>query len=56
MNKIIQAIKERRSIRKYKKEQIDDNELLAILEAATFAPADTTTSRGTSWLFRIDVL
>lgn len=39
MNKIIQAIKERRSIRKYKKEQIDDNELLAILEAATFAPS-----------------
>ena len=37
-NAVLTAIKERRSIRKYKKEQISDEQLKAILEAATYAP------------------
>ncbi|WP_373898440.1 nitroreductase family protein [Haloimpatiens sp. FM7315] len=39
MNKIIENIKNRRSIRDYKKEQIREEELQAILEAATYAPS-----------------
>ncbi|MDD7740249.1 MAG: nitroreductase [Fusicatenibacter sp.] len=35
---VLQAIKSRRSIRKYKKEQITDEQLNAILEAGTYAP------------------
>ena len=38
----LQIIKTRRSCRKYKKEQITDEELKAVLEAGTYAP----TSRG----------
>lgn len=41
-NSILQNIRTRRSIRKYKKEQITDEELKAVLEAGTYAP----TSRG----------
>mgnify|MGYP005806781987 CR=1 FL=1 len=37
-NTVLTAIKERRSVRKYKKEQISDEQLQAILEAATYAP------------------
>lgn len=37
-NQVIEAIKTRRSIRKYKSEQIKDEELAAVLEAGTFAP------------------
>lgn len=37
-NAILTAIKERRSIRKYKKEQISREQLEAILEAAVYAP------------------
>lgn len=37
-NTVLTAMKERRSIRKYKKEQISDEQLHAILEAATYAP------------------
>ncbi len=37
-NEILNGIKERRSIRKYKAEQIKDCELDAVLEAATYAP------------------
>ena len=32
-NQVLEAIKTRRSIRKYKPEQITDEELLAVLEA-----------------------
>lgn len=38
----LQMIKTRRSCRKYKAEQITDEELKAVLEAGTYAP----TSRG----------
>ena len=37
-NEIIRALKERRSIRSYKPEQITDNELKTVLEAGTWAP------------------
>jgi len=38
MNEVIKALKERRSIKKYKKDSIPDEILDAVLEAATFAP------------------
>jgi len=37
MNETLRAIRERRSIRKYKAEQIKDSELNAVLEAGTWA-------------------
>lgn len=39
MNKIIEALIERRSIRKYKNEQVKTQELQEILEAGTYAPS-----------------
>ena len=41
-NQVIAALKERRSIRSYKPEQITDDELKTVLEAGTWAP----TARG----------
>lgn len=38
-NIVLDALKTRRSIRKYKKEQIADEELKAVLEAGTYAPS-----------------
>ena len=38
MNEVLKCLKERRSIRKYKPEQIKDSELEQILEAGTYAP------------------
>ena len=38
MNETLKTLKERRSIRKYKKEQISEEELKLILEAGTYAP------------------
>lgn len=38
MNEVIKAIKERRSVRAYRPEQIKEEELNAILEAGTYAP------------------
>ena len=43
MNEAMENLLTRRSIRKYRKEQIKDSELLAVLEAGTYAP----TARGT---------
>lgn len=37
-NKILQAIRERRSYRKYSTQQISDDELQTVLEAGTWAP------------------
>lgn len=37
-NEVLKAIKERRSIRRFKKEQITDEELNTVLEAGTWAP------------------
>ena len=39
MNEVLKVLKERRSVRKYKAEQIRDEELNAILEAGTWAPS-----------------
>ena len=50
-NVVLQNIRTRRSIRKYKKEQITDEELKAGLEAGTYAP----TSRGMQAPFIIAV-
>lgn len=38
MNETLKTLKERRSIRKYKKEQISDEQLNLILEAGSYAP------------------
>ncbi|MCI8646292.1 MAG: nitroreductase family protein [Firmicutes bacterium] len=38
-NEVLQNIKTRRSIRKYKAEQIKEDELQAVLEAGTYAPS-----------------
>lgn len=38
MNQTINDLKTRRSIRKFKDEQISDEELKTILEAGTYAP------------------
>ena len=37
-NEVLKAIRERRSIRRFKSEQITDEELAAVLEAGTWAP------------------
>lgn len=37
-NEVLKAIRERRSCRKYKKEQISDDQLRTVLEAGTWAP------------------
>ncbi len=37
-NQVLLALKSRRSIRKYKSEQIKDEELIAVMEAGTYAP------------------
>ena len=37
-NEVLKALHERRSVRKYKQEQITDEELLTVLEAGTYAP------------------
>lgn len=37
-NLVLEALKNRRSIRKYRPEQITDEELTAVLEAGTYAP------------------
>ena len=39
MNETLKILKERRSVRRYKAQQITDGELNAILEAGTFAPS-----------------
>lgn len=37
-NEILKSLRERRSVRKFKSEQIKDEELSAVLEAGTYAP------------------
>ena len=37
-NEILKSLRERRSVRAFKKEQIKDKELTAVLEAGTYAP------------------
>ena len=37
-NEVLRALREGRSVRKFKKEQITDEQLKAVLEAGTYAP------------------
>nr|MCR5193144.1 nitroreductase family protein [Bacteroidales bacterium] len=37
-NEILRCLRERRSVRSFKPEQITDEELRAVLEAGTYAP------------------
>ncbi|MDF2892397.1 MAG: nitroreductase [Clostridia bacterium] len=48
-NETLKVIKERRSIRSYKKEQIKDGELQAVLEAGLYAP----NAGGQAWHFTV---
>ncbi len=50
MNEVIENIKSRRSIRKYKSEQIKDKELEIILESAIYAP---TGHNDQPWYFTV---
>ena len=54
MNETLKVLKERRSVRKYKAEQIRDEELNAILEAGTWAPSakglQTSVGEKLNWL------
>ncbi len=43
INQVLEALKNRRSIRKYKTEQIKEEELNAVLEAGTYAPTGMDT-------------
>ncbi len=38
-NEVLKCIKSRRSIRKYKEDQVSDEQLMAIIEAGTYAPS-----------------
>jgi len=50
-NEILRALRERRSVRQFKREQITDEELLAVLEAGTFAP--TAMGRQDPWIVAV---
>lgn len=50
MNETITVIKNRRSIRKYKEEQIGDTEIQAIVESAVYAPSSMNQQR---WHFTV---
>ena len=50
-NEILRALRERRSCRSYKPEQIKDNELQAVLEAGTWAP--TGMGRQDPWILAV---
>jgi len=50
-NEVLKALRERRSIRRYKTEQIKDEELQAVLEAGTWAP--TGMGRQDPWIVAV---
>ena len=50
-NDILKALRERRSVRQYKSEQITDEELQAVLEAGTYAP--TAMGRQDPWIVAV---
>ncbi len=53
MNEVLKVLKERRSCRSYRPEQITDAELDAVLEAGTYAPPPGASSPRSSWQCRI---
>ena len=50
-NEVLKALRERRSVRQFKSEQITDEELKAVLEAGTFAP--TAMGRQDPWIVAV---
>ncbi len=54
MNEVIQNIITRRSIRVYKEEQISDEDLNKILEAAKFAPSGMNSRIGILQPYKIE--
>lgn len=50
-NEVLKALRERRSVRQFKSEQISDEELQAVLEAGTFAP--TAMGRQDPWIVAV---
>ena len=49
MNKIVEAILQRRSIRKYQDKAVEKEKLVILLQAAMAAPAPVITSPGNLW-------
>lgn len=52
-NEVLKAIRERRSIRRYKPEQITDEELRAVLEAGTWAA--TGMGKQDPWIVAVQI-
>ena len=50
-NEVLKALRERRSVRQFKSEQITDEELKAVLDAGTFAP--TAMGRQDPWIVAV---
>nr|WP_242835936.1 nitroreductase family protein [Clostridium sp. DL-VIII] len=55
MNEVIQNILTRRSVRAYTEEQISDDDLNTLLEAAKFAPSDMALKPGISQQCKIKI-
>ena len=53
MNEVLKVLKERRSCRSYRPEQITDAELDAVLEAGAYAPTARGQRSRSSWQCRI---
>lgn len=51
-NEVLKAIRERRSLRRFKGEQVSDEALKAVLEAGTWAPTAFGKQDRGSWRYR----
>lgn len=54
-NEVLENIKARRSVRAYTDRQVSEEDLQAILEAATFAPSGMHLENGILPLFRMQI-
>ena len=54
-NEVLENIKARRSVRAYTDRQVSEEDLQAILEAATFPPVGCTWRRGILLPFRMQI-
>lgn len=54
-NEILENIKARRSVRAYTGQQVSEEDLQAVLEAATYAPAGCIWRHGISLPFRMPI-
>lgn len=52
-NEVLENIKARRSVRAYTSQQVSEEDLQAILEAATYAPVECIWKHGTLLLFKM---